>query len=374
MGLRVCGLGLALGAAAPALAAAQLSPVGVPAGVVRFEADGALESWDNRWLDGHKRELGRRRREPRARDADLFPFLAGSETTIRQVTGLSGFQINLGALTTDAMVDRGVGMFGLSLGLTRAITVFGRMPLVYVRVQHASSLDPAAANAGANPGSAQQQPFFDQFDGALSTLSARIAAGDYAGDPATLALAQSTLASAHRAARRPLRPAERSRDRQPLRPPGHQRRRCSARRPHRRTPDHPRDRARRRRVHRSTRPAQRPAHGRGAGGGDLGPDRADRDAHRRIEGDLSRRRRGGGGAHAGGQVGPGWEAGRRPGGGRRADAVPHRRAGPDQPAPGPGHRATARPTSRRGERWIWGEDGGGCGWKAATTASSPPTW
>ena len=194
MGLRVCSLGLALGAAAPALAAAQLSPVGVPAGVVRFEAVGALESWDSRWFDGNKEGWGADVASP-ALGADLFPFLAGSETTIRQVTGLSGFQINLGTLTTDAMVDRGVGMFGLSLGLTRAITIFGRMPLVYVRVQHASSLDPAAANAGANPGEAQQQPFFDQFDAALSTLSARIAAGDYAGDPTALALAQSTLAS-----------------------------------------------------------------------------------------------------------------------------------------------------------------------------------
>ena len=161
MGLRVCGLGLALGAAAPALAAAQLSPVGVPAGVVRFEADGALESWDSRWFDGNKEGWGADVASP-ALGADLFPFLAGSETTIRQVTGLSGFQINLGALTTDAMVDRGVGMFGLSLGLTRAITIFGRMPLVYVRVQHASSLDPAAANAGANPGSVQQQPYQQQ--------------------------------------------------------------------------------------------------------------------------------------------------------------------------------------------------------------------
>ena len=87
-------------------------------------------------------------------------------------------------------------MFGASLGLTRAITIFGRMPLVSVRVQHASTLDGAAANAGANPGSAQQEAFFSQFDAALTTLSARIAAGDYAGNPATLALAQSTLASA----------------------------------------------------------------------------------------------------------------------------------------------------------------------------------
>ena len=194
MGFRVCGLGLALAAAAPAVASAQLSPVGVPAGVVRLEADGAFESWDSRWFDGHREGWGADVASP-ALGADLFPFLAGSESTIRKVTGLSGYRINLGALTTDAMVDRGVGMFGLSLGLTRAITVFGRMPLVYVRVQHSSSMDPTGSNAGANPGATEQQAFFSQFDAALTTLSARIAAGDYAGDPAALALAQSTLAS-----------------------------------------------------------------------------------------------------------------------------------------------------------------------------------
>jgi hypothetical protein len=195
VGLRVCGLGLVLWVAMPTAAGAQLAPVGVPPGVVRLEADGAFESWDKRWLDGHREGYGTDVSSP-AVGTDLFPFLAESETVIQRVTGLTGFRLNLGALTTDAAVDRGVGMFGASLGLTRAITVFGRMPLVYVRVQHASTLDGTTATAGANPGSAQQQAFFGQFDAAISTLSARIAAGEYAGDPATLALAQSTLASA----------------------------------------------------------------------------------------------------------------------------------------------------------------------------------
>jgi hypothetical protein len=176
-------------------AGAQLAPVGVPPGVVRLEADGALESWDKRWLDGNREGYGTDVTSP-ALGTDLFPFLIESESTIRRVTGQSGFTFNLGALATDAAVDRGVGMFGASLGLTRAITIFGRMPLVSVRVQHASTLNGAAANAGANPGSTQQAAFFGQFDDALTTLSARIAAGDYAGDPAALALAQSTLASA----------------------------------------------------------------------------------------------------------------------------------------------------------------------------------
>jgi hypothetical protein len=189
-------LGLVLGVvSAPVAARAQLAPVGVPPGVVRLEADGALESWDKRWLDGNRQGYGTDVSSP-ALGTDLFPFLSQSEAVIQSVTGQSAFRFNLGALATDAAVDRGAGMFGASLGLTRAITIFGRMPLVSVRVQHASTLDGAAANAGANPGSAQQEAFFSQFDAALTTLSARIAAGDYAGNPATLALAQSTLTSA----------------------------------------------------------------------------------------------------------------------------------------------------------------------------------
>ena len=73
MGLRVCGLGLALGLTVPSMATAQLSPVGVPAGVVRFEADGALESWDSRYFDGHKENWGADVASP-ALGNDLFPF------------------------------------------------------------------------------------------------------------------------------------------------------------------------------------------------------------------------------------------------------------------------------------------------------------
>jgi hypothetical protein len=175
-------------------AGAQLAPVGVPAGAVRLEADGSFETWDTQWLDGEKEPLGTDVGSP-ALGTDLLPFLASPETVIQRVTGLTGFRLNLGALATDAEVERGTGMFGASLGLTRAITIFGRMPLVQTRVQHHSTLDPAGANAGANPGSAQQQEFFTQFDAALTTLDARIAAGDYAGDPARQALAQGTLAS-----------------------------------------------------------------------------------------------------------------------------------------------------------------------------------
>jgi hypothetical protein len=100
------------------------------------------------------------------------------------------------ARATDAHADVGTGFLGLSLGLTGGITVFGRIPLVRSRVQSAYSLDPTLADAGLNPGEETQLPFFGELDAAVATLSARLAAGDYNGNPAQLALAQTTLADA----------------------------------------------------------------------------------------------------------------------------------------------------------------------------------
>jgi hypothetical protein len=182
------------GLLAPSVVHAQLPPVGVPAGVFRVDLDGGMDIWDQRWRDGSREPLGSDLSSPAA-GSDLLPSLADADARVGRITGIAGYRLNLGALATDAQTEDSRLYFGGALGLTRAITIFGRMPLVYVRVQHESALDPSAANAGANPGSAQQQAFFDQFDAALSTLSARIAAGDYAGDPTALALAQSTLAS-----------------------------------------------------------------------------------------------------------------------------------------------------------------------------------
>ncbi|MEP7176905.1 MAG: hypothetical protein ABI860_10185, partial [Gemmatimonadales bacterium] len=65
--------------------------------------------------------------------------------------------------------------------------------LVRVRVQSAFRLDPTAADAGLNAGSASEAAFFQEFDASLATLGARIAAGDFDGDPALRARAQTTL-------------------------------------------------------------------------------------------------------------------------------------------------------------------------------------
>jgi hypothetical protein len=160
--------------------------------VVRFEVDGALDSWDKRFRDGNKEAYAADLSGPL--DSDLLPLLAPYDAIVQRVTGIGGFRLNLGALTADAQADVGTAFLGLTLGLTRSIAVFGRLPLGRARVQTDLGLDAAGANAGLNPGTAAQDPFFAQFDAALGTLEAQIAAGAYDGDPARRALADATLA------------------------------------------------------------------------------------------------------------------------------------------------------------------------------------
>jgi hypothetical protein len=170
---------------------AQLPPVGVPAGVVRLELDGSIETFDRRFRDGDL--------EPYAADlstpglgSDRIPLLLDADTRIGRIIGNPSYRINLGGLSTDSHGDVGTGFLGLSLGLTSRITIFGRIPLVRTRVQSRMELNPASADAGLNPG-ADQLAFFDQFDLALTTLNNKLAAGDYDGNPTQRALAQATL-------------------------------------------------------------------------------------------------------------------------------------------------------------------------------------
>ena len=142
---------------------------------------------------GSKEGLGADLSSP-ALGSDLLPVLAPYDTIVQRVTGLGGFRLNLGALTTDAQADVTTAVLGLTLGVTRFIAVFGRLPLARARVQTDLDLDATSANAGLNPGTAAQDPFFAQFDAALSTLEAQIAAGAYDGDPTRRALADATLA------------------------------------------------------------------------------------------------------------------------------------------------------------------------------------
>jgi hypothetical protein len=172
---------------------AQLPPVGLPAGTVRIELDGSLETFDRRFRNGQREPFGADLSSP-ALGSDRIPSLAEADARIARIIGNPTYRLNLGALSADVLGDIGRGGFGLGLGLTNRITIFGRIPLVRTRVQSRLALNSANADAGLNPGVTGQLPFFVEFDAALATLSAKLAAGDYNANPAQRALAEATLA------------------------------------------------------------------------------------------------------------------------------------------------------------------------------------
>jgi hypothetical protein len=172
---------------------AQLAAVGVPAGVVRVDLDGSMEIWDHRWRDGTREPLAADLTSP-ALGSDLLPTLADADARVGRITGQSGYRLDLGALSSDAQAEDTRGYMGLALGLTRKITVFGRIPLVQVRTEVHYAVQPTpGADGGLTPGTASQEVFFQQFDASLAGLGARIAGGDFDGNPALKAQAQSTL-------------------------------------------------------------------------------------------------------------------------------------------------------------------------------------
>ncbi|HET9725842.1 MAG TPA: hypothetical protein VFP28_02930 [Gemmatimonadales bacterium] len=174
---------------------AQLPAVGVPRGVVRVDLDGSMAIWDHRWLDGERQPLAADITSP-ALGSDLIPTLAAADALVGNIIGTSGYRLNLGSLTGDAQQEDTRGYLGLALGLTRKITVFGRMPLVQVRTDIHYALTPTpSADAGLNPGVVTQEAFFQQFDASLASLEGRISGGDFDSNPSLKAQAQSTLAA-----------------------------------------------------------------------------------------------------------------------------------------------------------------------------------
>jgi hypothetical protein len=174
---------------------AQLPPVGVPGGTVRVELEGSLETFDRRFHNGQRESYAADLSSP-VLGSDRIPLLADADARIGRIIGTPSYRLNLGELTTDALGEVGKGFLGLGLGLSSRITIFGRIPLVRSRVQSRMTLGSTNADAGLNPGEASQLPFFQGFDAALATLSSKLAAGDYDGNPALRTLAEATLAEA----------------------------------------------------------------------------------------------------------------------------------------------------------------------------------
>lgn len=95
----------------PARGAAQLAPLGIPRGMFRFEVDGSFAYANERFNDGTKESLG--------------------------------------APTGTAQVSSGTGAFTLGIGLTRGLSVYGRLPLVssWWRQTDVTGTDTLASNS-----------------------------------------------------------------------------------------------------------------------------------------------------------------------------------------------------------------------------------
>lgn len=183
--------------------AAQLAPLGAPKGTFRFEIGGQFESADRRLFDGETEDYLSPFGAP-SFGANRLPFLRVVDSTLSAATG-QPIAINLGRQRANGQLTIGTGIIGGALGLTRKLTLYGRIPLVTTRVQAHLALDSTNGNAGLNGahpslgrGTAQDSAsqFFNDFGSALDGLQARIANGSYNGNPTLLALAQAVLAEA----------------------------------------------------------------------------------------------------------------------------------------------------------------------------------
>jgi hypothetical protein len=181
---------------------AQLAPVGAPKGVFRFELGGMFQSADRRLFDGrgedYLSDFG-----SRGLGSDRLPFLRATDSLVGDVIGQSGYRVNLGGQVAQGQLTAGAGIIGGSLGLTRWLTLFARVPIVETRVRARLTLDSTVADAGFNPahptlGNGTDQgraaQFFSDFSAALTALDARISSGAYAGNPALESLARALLA------------------------------------------------------------------------------------------------------------------------------------------------------------------------------------
>lgn len=128
-------------------AAAQITPITVPKGHLRWDFYGQFESWDWRWRDGSREEAAADFARATL-DQSFVPALASAAAQIRQLTGLAQVNLSLGQSIASQIVNRGTRGIGGAFGLTRNLTVFGSVPIVSVKIEPRFLLDPAQATAG----------------------------------------------------------------------------------------------------------------------------------------------------------------------------------------------------------------------------------
>ena len=187
----------------PSAGQAQLAPIGIPRGLLRFTIDGSFAYANERFNDGTRESLGANFTSP-ALGSDRIPTLAEADQRIAVLLNQPDYKLSLGASVGTAQVSTGTGALSVGLGITRGLAIFGRLPIVSTWWRQSVSIDTATSTAGVNladpalgntAGASVADAFFTQFNTSLAGLEGRITAGVYDGDPTTKALAVETLAS-----------------------------------------------------------------------------------------------------------------------------------------------------------------------------------
>ncbi len=169
----------------PAASEAQLAPIGIPRGLLRFGIDGSFAYANERFNDGTRENLGANFTSP-ALGSDQIPTLAEADQRIAVLLNQPGYKLNLGASIGTAQVSSGTGAFSIGLGITRGLAIYGRLPIVSTWWRQGVSIDTATSTAGVNQadpvignttGASVAESFFTEFNTSLAGLEQRIASG-----------------------------------------------------------------------------------------------------------------------------------------------------------------------------------------------------
>ena len=179
-------------AALAAQVAAQINPITVPKGVLRWDFTGRFDTWDYRWRDGGREEAAAAFVSPQF-GAPAVQALADATTRLRRLTGIESLNLSLGRSIASEIVNVGTRGIGGAFGLTKGITIFGNVPIVSVKIESRFLLDTNTSNVGVAP-AASLANFLGALQVALSTLGSKIARGDFNNDLALKSLAESRLA------------------------------------------------------------------------------------------------------------------------------------------------------------------------------------
>jgi hypothetical protein len=171
-----------------AVARAQILPLTVPKGKLRWDFSGAFDSYDWRWRNGVREEAAGDF-DQKTLDRTYVPGLADIDDRISRIAGINA-SLSLGTTQSTEIVNRGMLGIGGAVGITNRITLFGRVPIVRIQVRPNFSVSSTGSTAGVAP---DNSTTLNQLAIAVDSLRTLITNHQYDADPTLKALAQTTL-------------------------------------------------------------------------------------------------------------------------------------------------------------------------------------